>query len=369
LKPAALLRRALLPTFRRLEARQHVLSYLFLELTQACNVACLHCGSDCIRDTTTPPLAREDILRVMREIAAAQDPGKVMVVLSGGEPLCYPGVFELGAEIHALGFPWGMVTNGFAWTEKSFAQAKAAGLGSITVSLDGFEDAHDWLRGRSGSFQKAIKLLGMLQVDPFYGAMDVITCVNQRNLPHLDAFRDLLQGLGVPSWRITTIFPIGRAAENPDLQLDATGFQELMAKVERFRSLGGIQVAFAESAFLGRHECVVRGEPFFCRAGINIGGVMVNGDILACPNIDRRFAQGNIHRDSFMNIWQHRYQVFRDRRWMKRGQCSGCKQWRLCQGEAFHLWDPGKNETRLCHFKHFGLGTERKCVQHKAQVS
>jgi len=356
------LRRLLLPTFRRLEARQHVLNYLFLELTHACNVACLHCGSDCTRDTATPPLPREDILRVLREIAAAQDPSRIMVVLSGGEPLCYPGLFELGAVIRSLGFPWGLVTNGFAWTEQHVAQAKAAGLGSITVSVDGLEAEHDWLRGRTGCFQKAMNLLCMLQADPFYAAMDVITCVNRRNLPHLEELRNLLMSLGVPAWRLTTIFPIGRATENADLQLDATNFQALMAKVEGFRSRQGITVTFAESAFLGRHECVVRDEPYFCRAGINIGGVMVNGDILACPNIDRRFAQGNIHRDSFMDVWQHRYQVFRDRRWMKRGQCAGCRQWRLCQGEAFHLWDPGKNETRLCHFKHFGLSIERGCV-------
>jgi len=363
-KLAPILRRALLPTFRRLEARQHVLSYLFLELTHACNVACLHCGSDCTRDTATPPLPREDILRVMREIAAVQDPRRITVILSGGEPLCYPGLFELGAEIRRLGFPWGLVTNGFAWTEEQFAWAKAAGLCTITVSLDGLEAEHDWLRGRTGSHQKAVNLLRMLQKDPFYAAMDVITCVNQRNLPHLEELRDRLVSLGVPAWRLTTIFPIGRAAENADLQLDATGFQTLMAKVEDFRSRDGIRVTFAESAFLGRHECVVRDEPYFCRAGINIGGVMVNGDILACPNIDRRFAQGNIHRDSFMAVWHHRYQVFRDRRWMKRGQCSGCHQWRLCQGEAFHLWDPGKHETRLCHFKHFGLGSNRKrCEQ------
>lgn len=359
MKLGPVLRRVLLPTFRRLEGRQHVLNYLFLELTQACNVACLHCGSDCTKDTTTPPLPREDILRVMQEIADAYDPHKITVVLSGGEPLCYPNVFELGAEIYKLGFPWGMVTNGLAWTPKQIAQAKAAGLRSITVSLDGLETEHDWLRGREGSFHHAVNTLRMLLADPFYGVMDVITCVNKRNLPQLENIRDLLMQLGVPNWRITTIFPIGRAAQNPDLQLDAAGFQELMTKVAEFRRRDGIRVNFAESAFLGRHECVVRDEPYFCRAGINISGVMVNGDILACPNIDRRFAQGNIHQDSFVDVWEHRYQKFRDRRWMKQSACAGCKQWRLCQGEAFHLWDPGKNETRLCHFKQFELGTGR----------
>lgn len=349
------LRRALLPTFRRLEARQHVLSYFFVELTQSCNMACLHCGSDCTRDVSTPPVPREDVLKVLTEIAGTHDPHKITVAFTGGEPLCYPGVFELGAEVFRMGFPWGMVTNGFAWKESDVAKAKAANLRSITVSLDGLEAEHDWMRGREGSFKKAVAALRMLMADSFWGALDVVTCVNRRNLPQLEQIRELLISLGVPSWRIVTISPIGRAARNPELMLDASAFEELMTKVKTFRALGGIAVGHAESGFLGRHECVVRDEPFFCRAGINIGGIMANGDFLACPNIDRRYKQGNVRTDSFLDAWEHRYQSFRDRRWMKCGGCKGCAQWRLCEGDAFHLRNAEDNETRLCHVKQFGL--------------
>jgi radical SAM enzyme (rSAM/lipoprotein system) len=349
------LRRPLLPAFRRLEARKHRLSYLFFELTQACNLACRHCGSDCTRDTTQPPLAKGDVLRVLREIALAQDPHQVMVVLSGGEPLCYPGVFDLGAEIHGLGFPWGMVTNGSAWTEREVQLAGAAHMGSVTVSLDGFEADHDWLRGREGSFRRALRALQLLLAAPWLQVLDVVTCVHPRNLPRLAEFRDFLAGLGLARWRIFTICPIGRAAADPELLLSPSGFRDLMDRIDGFRTQAGLEVNYSESGFLGRHECRVRDQPYFCRAGINISGVMVNGDILACPNIDRGFAQGNIHRDAFVDVWNHRYQAFRDRSWMKRGECADCTDWSLCEGNAFHLWQPGQQAPRLCHVQRFGL--------------
>jgi radical SAM protein with 4Fe4S-binding SPASM domain len=350
-----ILRRALLPAFRRLEARRHRLSYLFLELTQACNLACRHCGSDCSHASGVPPLPRELILGALREIAAAQDPHQVMVVLTGGEPLCYPGVFDLGAAIHGLGFPWGMVSNGFAWGNAQLAAARDSGMASITLSLDGFEDDHDWLRGRPGSFARALATLRALLADPFYQALDVVTCVHPRNLPRLPAFRDFLAELGLARWRIFTICPIGRAAADPELQLAPEEFRELMAKIETFRAHPGLQVVYSEAGYLGRHECRVRDQPYFCRAGINIAGIMVNGDLLACPNIDRRFSQGNLRRDRFLDVWNHGYQAFRDREWMRVGDCAACGEWSLCQGNAFHLREAGIEAPRLCHCRTYGL--------------
>jgi radical SAM protein with 4Fe4S-binding SPASM domain len=167
--------------------------------------------------------------------------------------------------------------------------------------------------------------------------------------------RSLLMDLGVGAWRLFTISPIGRAREQEALQLSPEGFRELMARVEDFRRQGGLPVEYSESGFLGIHECRVRKEPFFCRAGINIAGIMADGDILACPNIDRAYAQGNLRKDTFMDVWEGRYQVFRDRRWMRSGPCVGCSQWRACQGNSFHLREPGQGPTRLCHWKTYGL--------------
>ena len=99
----------------------------------------------------------------------------------------------------------------------------------------------------------------------------------------------------------------------------------------------------------------MRKHPFFCRAGVNVSGVMVDGAILACPNIDRSFAQGNVFDDDFCEVWENRYQQFRDRGWMRTGECVDCKEWSMCQGNSFHLWDPQRERTRICYYREFGL--------------
>jgi radical SAM protein with 4Fe4S-binding SPASM domain len=350
-------RRRLLPLYQTTVRKLHDLNYVFLELTHRCNLSCLHCGSDCTRDTTTPDLPFDDIVRVMEETRTAYDPHHIAVVLSGGEPLCYPRVFELGERLTRMEFPWGMVTNGHAWNDRTFELAKRARMASVTVSLDGLEEEHEWLRGRPRSFARAIRTIGRFVEDPFWQAMDVVTCVNQRNLPHLDEIYALLREIGVPGWRLFTISPIGRATQLPELFLEPPQYQELMRKILEYRQRDGMTVALSESGYLG--PCLegrVRDADHFCLAGIRVAGIMVDGAILACPNIDRRFRQGNIYEDSFVEVWENRYQAFRDRSWMRAGPCVGCSEWGLCQGNSFHLWDRDRHQTRLCHFHDHQLG-------------
>lgn len=356
MSPTPWLRRALLPTYQAHVRRLHDLRYLFLELTQDCNLDCRHCGSDCTREAAGPSLAPSDVLRVLREIRERYDPHTITVALTGGEPLCYPELFLLGRAITDLEFPWGMVTNGYGWTPTKVLQARAAGMQSITVSLDGLEAEHDWLRGRPGSFRRAVDAISMLLRDPSWQAFDVVTCVHQRNLQDLDKLQGLLRALGVRDWRLFTISPIGRAARDPGLFLDPSQFRKLLATIQRLRADDGIRVNLSESGYLGpQYECRVRNDAYFCRAGITVAGIMANGDILACPNIDRSLRQGNIATDSFVETWETRYRPFRERSWMRTAACVSCGEWSHCQGNSFHLWDPEAKRTRLCHCRTYGL--------------
>lgn len=340
------------------QRRLHDLNYLFFEITQRCNLACRHCGSDCASNVSQPDLPAATILKVLAGIKQRHDPARITVALTGGEPLLYPDLFELGAAITALGYPWGMVSNGWAWTPAKVEAARLAGLRTMTISLDGPAAVHDWLRGRTGSCERAAAALRLLASAPWLQKLDVVTCVHRRNLDQLEETRSLLAALGVHSWRLFTVSPIGRAAHEPDLLLAKNDFRRLMAWVEAARAQPGPAVAYSESGYLGVCDTTVRSHPYFCRAGINVAGVMADGAILACPNIDRRFAQGNIRTDDFCDVWEHNYQVFRDRRWLRTGECATCSEWSLCQGNSFHLLDPQTGHTRLCYHRSFGL-TER----------
>jgi radical SAM enzyme (rSAM/lipoprotein system) len=345
------LQRKLLPIYQNSERELHELSYIFFELTNNCNLECIHCGSDCIKDSTIPNLPSEKVLETLSQIKTKYNPSKITVVLSGGEPLVYPNVFKLGARITELGFPWGMVTNGYAWNKKRIQEAKEAGMRSVTVSLDGLEDDHNWLRGKPDSYKRAVNAIKLLVANPFYRVMDVITCINKRTIKTINQIFEQVKNLGVKRWRIFTIAPIGRAVNTPELFLNRDEHLYLFDKIMEYRQKGEISVNYAEADYLGKeYEKKVRDDYYFCMAGIKIAGVMVNGDMLACPNIDRRFKQGNIYEDSFIDVWENKYQVFRNRKWMKKGQCEKCKEWDYCQGNSFHLWDLDNDCTKICHY-------------------
>lgn len=143
-----------------------------------------------------------------------------------------------------------------------------AGMHSITISLDGFEEAHNWLRGNRRSFEGAVNAIAMLAEEKEI-VWDVVTCVNQKNFKDLMLLKDFLIELGVKNWRIFTIFPVGRAAETPELQIDDTQFTWILKFIRHCRAEGKIHASFACEGFLGNYEGEVRDQIFHCNAGIS----------------------------------------------------------------------------------------------------
>jgi len=338
--------------FRANETAVHELNYLFWECTTRCNLHCRHCGSDCFAASRDVDMPLEDFLRAFDTIPAGERARPFTVVLTGGEPLLRPDLPEIGRSLRSRGVGWGIVSNGWLYYDAAMhARLSAAGLGALTISLDGLEASHDWMRGRAGSYARALEGIRVAAADPRVN-FDVVTCVNRRNLSELDALYGTLSGLGVRQWRIFTVIPIGRAAGDPDMQLSDTEFVSLMEFIKTKRREGqAMKVVFSCEGYLGPYENQVRDVPYFCHAGINIASVLVDGRICACPNIDRdAFSQGNIYTDNFYQVWQERFQPFRDRRWTRRGRCADCRVWRDCLGNGMHNWHGSCAEVLNCHY-------------------
>ena len=346
--------------FRANETRVHELNYLFWECTTRCNLHCLHCGSDCAAATDDKDMPLEDFLRAFDTIPKKEIPRNFTVVLTGGEPLLRPDLSEIGHALRRRGVGWSMVTNGYLYDRAMHSRLMEAGLGALTISLDGLEEEHDWMRGHRGSYQRTLNAIAIAAQERRIN-FDVVTCVNQRNLPQLQAIHDILVSFGVPQWRIFTIIPIGRARSHPELHLTDSQFVQLMefikAKRENTNTLTRshtntfMNVTFSCEGYLGRYERKVRQNPYFCHAGINIASVLIDGTICACPNIDRTvFAQGNIYHDNLWQVWQNGFQPFRDRSWARRGMCKDCKAFRNCLGNGMHNWHGNCQEVINCHY-------------------
>lgn len=319
---------------RRWLEKNHPLRQLFWECTLRCNLSCRHCGSDCRKISATPDMPLDHFLKVLDDVTTMTAPNRVLVNTVGGEPLVRPDIVECGKAISDRGFSWGTVTNGVLLTEDMLKKLLDAGLRTIAVSLDGLEAEHNWLRGNSfdatiSSVKLLVRTKGLL--------WDIITCVSQRNFSTLPQLKQYLIDIGVKKWRIFTIFPQGRAKLNSELFLSPEQYVELMDFIVETRKQGDIDLSYSCEGFLGDYEGEVRSHIYRCDAGTMTASVLANGDISGCMSIRSHYAQGNIYRDSFSDVWNNRFEQMRNRRWLKRDECARCKAWDWCAGGPFHL--------------------------------
>ena len=363
-----------LERLRRKNLQQlHPLQQLFWESTLRCNVHCLHCGSDCSSSEVTPDMPAEDFLRVIdQSVTPHVNPHKVLIIISGGEPLMRKDLAQVGAALKQRGYPWGMVTNGLALTEQRFKELLAAGLRSIAISFDGLELDHNWLRQHPLAFEgatRAIKLAAQYGVQrgstivqhssklsnterealnnieqapapaeqPNGLVWDVVTCVNQRTINQLDEMQQYLWSIGVRNWRLITIDPMGRAAENSELILTPEQHRQVLDYIREKRK-EGLHISYSCEGFMPEYEMEIRDHLFHCAAGISIASILVDGSISACTSVRGKYYQGNIYKDDFWEVWENGFEPYRNRKWMKKLEpCNNCKLFRYCEGGGIHL--------------------------------
>ena len=338
-----------LERLRRKNLQQlHPLQQLFWESTLRCNVHCLHCGSDCSSSEVTPDMPAEDFLRVIdQSVTPHVDPHKVLIIISGGEPLMRTDLAEVGKALKQRGYPWGMVTNGLAMTEKRFKELMASGLRSMAISFDGMKDNHNWMRQHPLAFDGATRAIKLAVATPSL-TWDVVTCVNQRTINQLDEMREYLWSIGVRNWRLITIDPMGRAAENPELLLSPEQHRYLLDYI-RDRRKEGLHISYSCEGFMPDYEGEIRDYLFHCMAGISVASILIDGSISACTSIRGKYYQGNIYKDDFWDVWENRFESYRNREWMRKQEpCNNCKLFRYCEGGGMHLRRED-GSLMLCH--------------------
>ena len=322
------------------------LTWLFFEVTNRCNLNCKHCGSSCTSKGQF--LTVNDVKKTIESVL----PERPSICLTGGEPMLHPDFFEIAEQIKSMGLSWGMTTNATLIDDAAAEKLKAAGMSTVSVSLDGMEESHDSLRRRKGAWNLALQGLTSLMKAGF--EPQVTSVVHQGNFNELDQLYSLLCRMGIKSWRPINIEPIGRACESSELLLTPEQFNYLISYIrsKRFDPSNDMEVTFGCSHYLGvEDERMVRDHYFLCGAGILTASVRSNGNICACLDIEDRpeLVQGNIKTDNFMDVWKSGFQVFRRDRTVDCRKCLECSERFICGGDSAHTWDYKENSPLLCY--------------------
>jgi radical SAM protein with 4Fe4S-binding SPASM domain len=332
------------------------LTYLFLELTNACNLNCVHCGSDCSTFRKTF-LSYQLIIDLLNEVAERYNPCEIMVCITGGEPILHSDLEKIIKFAKSKGFLVGMTTNATLVTEEKARSLSKSGLDTVAVSLDGIGETHNTFRKVNNSFEKAIDGIRNFQKEGFYP--QVVTVIHKNNIHELEQMYEFLQSEKVESWRITTIEPIGRAKERRDLILNKEELEIIFKYIrnKRYDKNCRMEVTYGCAHFVGlNYEREIRDFYFQCGAGTKIASIRSNGDIVACLDIEDNpdLIQGNLYKDKFVDVWENRFLIFRRDRSEVSAVCKNCVNKNYCMGDAYHTWDFNKNEPMYCISKILG---------------
>ncbi|MBU6997754.1 MAG: radical SAM protein [Theionarchaea archaeon] len=295
------------------------------DVTNRCNLNCRHCYVE-----ATPASVHELTTREAMTIIDQVVRAKVFrLSFSGGEPLLRKDIFDL-IQYAAQWVPVELATNGMLIYGEEASALKSSGVSMVQLSLDGLEEAHDYLRKRQGAFQRVLEATGILKEAgiPF----GVTTVVYRKNFSEITELVQLAEKLGAFTIRFYRLIYTGRAAEMSSMDLTPTEYRWVLEEIYGYK---GTIHAVADEAFgfllhgkENPHQWVG------CQAGRTLAGIKANGQVVPCPMFDDpAFYCGSVLDQDFRKIWAHSPVMARFRALDKiHGKCSSCTHLHQCGG-------------------------------------
>jgi heme d1 biosynthesis radical SAM protein NirJ len=321
-------------------------------LIRRCNLGCKHCYSISGNVDFAGELRTSQVFAVMDDLKAFRVP---VLILSGGEPLMRPDIFDISTRSKSMGFYTGLSTNG---TLIDVARAdRIAGIGYdyVGVSLDGIGPTHDRFRRMPGAYDAALQGLRLLRDRGV--KVGVRFTMTQDNERELDALMDLVEAEAFPKFYLSHLVYAGRGNKNrgddATWQMTRSAMQKVLDRAWRWHREGrDIEVVtgnndadavfllrWASAAFPGsvRH---LRGK--LAQWGGNASGVNIaNIDNLGNVHPDTMWwhhTLGNVKERSFSQIWADTSDPvmagLKARPRSISGRCGSCSFFDVCGGNT-----------------------------------
>jgi radical SAM protein with 4Fe4S-binding SPASM domain len=339
---------------------------VFWETTAGCNLECIHCRRlEVSRELSKRDLTTEESKNLIAQLAEC---GRPLLVLSGGEPLMRPDIFDLADHARQQGLACAMATNGTLVDRAVAGKIAAAGIRRVSVSLDGADAAtHDRFRGIAGSFDRALEGIGHLRA---VGApVQINMTLARHNIEQMEALFALTKRIGAVALHVFALVPVGCGVEIADAEMlspeqtEATlaRFYEL-AKRSRLetratcapqysrlvrqrrateREAGGER---SEAGGEKREARVKKPDTDFsqptsrgpepgrgCLAGSGVCFISHDGKVFPCGYLP--VEAGDVRREKFATIWRESPVFARLRRPdLLTGKCGACEFAQVCLG-------------------------------------
>lgn len=179
------------------------------ETTQACALACRHCRADARPWRDERELSTEEAFRLLDDV---KDMGTPVVVLSGGDPMNRPDIFELVEHGAGIGLRMCTIPAATSQLEQAHFQRFAeVGLAKVAFSIDASTaEKHDALRGVPGTFERSMQAAAWAREAGLSLQINSLAC--PENIDDLAAMARMVEDLGADMWELMFLIPTGRGS-------------------------------------------------------------------------------------------------------------------------------------------------------------
>ncbi len=355
-------------------------------LIRRCNLTCQHCYSISADKDFPGELSTKEVFSVMDDLKAFRVP---VLILSGGEPLLRPDIFDIARRAKGMGFYVGLSSNGTLITESNIGEISSVGFDYVGVSLDGIEATHDKFRRKQGAFKESlhgIKLCRDAGIKA--GVRFTLTQDNAHDLPGL---LQLVENEGIDKFYLSHLNYAGRGnkSRGHDAFLETTRtamnllFDTCWNDVQQGRQrefvtgnndADGVYLLFWVRKHFPHLEDHMRAK--LAQWGGNSSGVNVaNIDNLGVVHPDTfwwHYPLGNVRERPFSEIWQDTSDPLMaglkaSPRTLK-GRCGECAYFDICGGNtrvrAQQLTGDAWQEDPACYLsdEEIGVSTDRERI-------
>ena len=190
-------------------ARQPSGPVVIWNLIRRCNLTCKHCYATSADKDFAGELSTSEVYTVLDDLKGF---GVPVLILSGGEPLLRPDIFDISQRAKAMGFYVGLSTNGTLIDESNIDAIAAAGYNYVGISLDGIKTTHDHFRRLDGAFERSLHGVRLCREHGIkVGLRFTLTQDNAAELPLL---LSLMEEEGVDKFYLSHLNYAGRGNRN-----------------------------------------------------------------------------------------------------------------------------------------------------------